>query len=119
MDQTAALSRFESHRSAGQLADFVAHSVEVAPAAADPFYHLEFERVFPDDIYARMLALMPNAADYRPMHGRSKVVGTPTRVKIDLFPEYIRHLPAEKRALWTSSAARCDRRRSSAPSSIV
>ena len=22
------------------------------------------------------------------------------RVKIDLFPEYIRHLPAEKRAIW-------------------
>ncbi|HEX3983607.1 MAG TPA: hypothetical protein VHX12_07930 [Acidisoma sp.] len=47
-----------------------------------------------------MLALMPSAADYRPMHGRSKVEGTPTRVKIDLFPEYIRNLPAEKRALW-------------------
>ena len=26
--------------------------------------------------------------------------GTHTRVKIDLFPEYIRNLPAEKRALW-------------------
>src|SRR5262249_61732037 len=26
--------------------------------------------------------------------------GTPTRVKIDLFPEYIRSLPPEKRAVW-------------------
>jgi len=38
------------------------------------------------------------------MHGRSKghdlTDGTHTRVKIDLFPEYIRNLPPEKRALW-------------------
>src|SRR6478752_6026262 len=52
----------------------------------------------------QLLALMPEASDYRPMHGRSKghdlADGTHTRVKIDLFPEYIRNLPAEKRALW-------------------
>ena len=51
-----------------------------------------------------MLANMPEASDYRPMHGRSKghdlADGTHTRVKIDLFPEYIRHLPPQKRALW-------------------
>ena len=38
------------------------------------------------------------------MHGRSKghdlADGTHTRVKIDLFPEYIRHLTTEKRTLW-------------------
>ena len=38
------------------------------------------------------------------MHGRSKGHdlddGTHTRVKIDLFPEYIRNLPPQKRALW-------------------
>ena len=47
---------------------------------------------------------MPENRDYRPMHGRSKGHdlddGTHTRVKIDLFPEYIRNLPPEKRALW-------------------
>jgi hypothetical protein len=47
---------------------------------------------------------MPEASDYRPMHGRSKghdlADGTHTRVKIDLFPEYIRHLPPAKRAVW-------------------
>jgi hypothetical protein len=51
-----------------------------------------------------VLANMPDGSDYRPMHGRSKghdlADGTHTRVKIDLFPEYIRHLPPEKRALW-------------------
>ena len=69
-----------------------------------PFYHLVFDRVFPDDVYATMLRAMPEASDYRPMHGRAKghdlEDGTHTRVKIDLFPEYIRHLPPEKRAIW-------------------
>ena len=60
--------------------------------------------MFPDDVYAAMLRAMPEASDYRPMHGRAKghdlADGTHTRVKIDLFPEYIRHLPPEKRAVW-------------------
>jgi hypothetical protein len=104
MDQTTSLGRHDRRRAVDDLADFVARSVEQARAVDKPFYHLEFDRVFPDDVYAQMLALMPQSRDYRPMHGRSKGHdlddGTHTRVKIDLFPEYIRNLPAEKRALW-------------------
>ena len=104
MDQTTTLSSHDRRRAAERLADFVAQSVDAARAVDKPFFHLEFDRVFPDDIYAQILALMPEAADYRPMHGRSKghdlTDGTHTRVKIDLFPEYIRNLPAQKRALW-------------------
>ena len=87
------------------LTSFIANSVESARASEKPFYHLEFDRVFPEDIYDSMMRLMPVVADYRPMSGRSKghirEDGTPTRVKIDLFPEYIRTLPREKRELWT------------------
>jgi hypothetical protein len=101
MDQTTTLNRHERGRAVDRLTEYVVSSIDAAPFVEAPFYHLEFNRVFPDDIYAQMLALMPNAADYRPMHGRSKVLdGAPTRVKIDLFPEYIRNLPAQKRALW-------------------
>jgi len=86
------------------LEGFVVESVDAATASETPFFHLVLDRVFPDDVYARMLAAMPAAADYRPMHGRSKghdlADGTHTRVKIDLFPEYIRHLPPQKRAVW-------------------
>ena len=86
------------------MAEFIVQSIDGARAVEKPFFHLEFDRVFPDDIYAQILALMPKSSDYRPMHGRSKghdlADGTHTRVKIDLFPEYIRNLPAEKRALW-------------------
>ena len=104
MDQTTSLSNFDRGQVAKRLSDFVAQSIEAARADEKPFFHLEFDRVFPDDIYAQILALMPETADYRPMHGRSKghdlADGTHTRVKMDLFPEYIRNLPPEKRALW-------------------
>ena len=91
-------------RMLNNLNEFVAASVDAARSSEAPFFHLEFDRVFPDDVYAAMLRAMPVATDYRPMHGRAKghdlEDGTHTRVKIDLFPEYIRHLPREKRAIW-------------------
>jgi hypothetical protein len=91
-------------RAVDRLAAFIAQSVDEARAVEVPFFHLEFDRVFPDEIYAQILALKPESRDYRPMHGRSKGHdlddGTHTRVKIDLFPEYIRNLPAQTRALW-------------------
>jgi hypothetical protein len=86
------------------LIDFAVDSVEAAPASDTPFYHLEFSRVFSEELYERMLEAMPVESDYRPMSGRSKGHvrddGTPTRVKLDLFPEYIRNLPDQKRKLW-------------------
>jgi len=104
MDQTTTLSAYDRRRAAERLAKFIVESIDGARAVEKPFFHLEFDRVFPDDIYAQILTLMPESDDYRPMHGRSKghdlKDGTHTRVKIDLFPEYIRNLPPEKRALW-------------------
>ena len=80
-------------------------SVRNARADDDPFYHLRFDSVFPPDFYAAMLRTMPEEKDYRAMSGKSKMGsvrpdGKPTRTKIDIFPEYIRHLPPEKRAVW-------------------
>src|SRR2546421_7280599 len=100
--------------SVNALTDFVAGSVRSARADDAPFYHLRFERVFPDDFYAEMLEAMPVTEDYRAMSGKSKTGssrpdGKPTRTKIDLFPEYIRHLPPKKRAIWdvTGRVLRC------------
>src|SRR5215469_811409 len=82
----------------------VVANIDAGRAIDAPFFHLEFERVFPDDVYAAMVANMPNAADYRPLPGRNKgnirEDGSSTRVKIDLFPEFTRHLPEPKRATW-------------------
>jgi hypothetical protein len=104
MDQTIGLKSLDRQRAIESLTQFVAASVDGARAVELPFHHLQFDRVFPADIYTAMLAAMPVTADYRPMSGRAKggdlADGTHTRVKIDLFPEYIRTLPPEKRALW-------------------
>ena len=91
--------------SVNDLTDFVAESVRNALADDAPFYHLRFEQVFPEDFYAEMVEEMPVAEDYRAMSGKSKVGssrpdGKPTRTKIDLFPEYTRHLPPKKREVW-------------------
>jgi hypothetical protein len=92
-------------RSVEDLIDFVMESAQAARADDIPFHHLKFDRVFPDDFYRAMLEAMPDESDYRAMSGKSKIGssrpdGKPTRAKIDLFPEYIRHLPSEKRAVW-------------------
>jgi hypothetical protein len=82
----------------------VVRAIDTATEREEPFFHLQLAGIFPDDVYALMLAAMPVVDDYRPMSGRTKSTrradGICTRVKIDLFPEYIRHLPAEKKNVW-------------------
>src|SRR5262245_52868813 len=94
----------DRHAAAANLARFLVGSIEQARGSETPFYHIEFDRVFPDDIYAAMLREMPQNTDYRALKGRNNgnllEDGTSTRVKIDLFPEYLRTLPSEKRDVW-------------------
>ena len=95
----------ESRWSAENLIEFIVDSARRGHADAKPFHHLQFDRVFPDDFYSAMLQVMPAANDYRAMSGKTKMGssrpdGKPTRTKIDLFPEYLRHLSPEKRAIW-------------------
>ncbi len=84
--------------------DYAVKAVDDARLIEAPFHHLEFDRFFPPDLYHDMIATLPVSSDYRPMSGRSKDSnrpdGSPTRVKIDLFPEYVRFLPREKRDVW-------------------
>jgi hypothetical protein len=98
--QNGLISRAEAAR----VSKSVIESIEAARSSDAPFYHLHFDRVFPDDIYAAMLREMPEARDYRVLPGRHNENilddGSATRVKIDLFPEYIRNLSPGKRDLW-------------------
>jgi len=84
--------------------EHVVGAINGAAQRHDPFYHLQLAKVFPADIYAAMLEAMPAREDYRHMSGRTKSTRTQdgggTRTKIDLFPEYIRHLPPEKKQTW-------------------
>src|SRR5258706_10399625 len=79
-------------------------SVEAAREVQTPFFHLEFHQVFPAEIYRRMMAYMPVSSDYRALPGRNNVniteTGVSTRIKVDLFREYIRHFAAQRRELW-------------------
>ncbi len=91
------------------LVEHIVAAVRRAPLVEKPFAHLELDGFFPADVYAAMLEGMPSASDYRAMSGRSRSArredGTPTRVKIDLFPEFIRHMPAAKRPVWREVGA--------------
>jgi len=113
MDQCVEFKADDCTRTIERLRDFIVASIERARVVEAPFYHLELERIFPDDIYSSMLMAMPVASDYRPLRGQNSCNvlpdGTHTRVKLDLFPEYIRHLPPEKRAVWeiVGRALRC------------
>jgi hypothetical protein len=86
------------------LVEAVVANIDAGRAVERPFFHLQFDRVFPDATYAAMMGAMPAAGDYRALPGRNNGNllddGTSTRVKIDLFPEYIRHLTAEKHRIW-------------------
>ena len=96
--------RMNRPQARAKLSEFLVGSIEQARAVEKPFYHLQFDRVFPQDIYDAMIRQMPVDRDYRALPGRNNVNilddGSATRIKIDLFPEYIRNMPAQKRELW-------------------
>jgi hypothetical protein len=102
MDQSTIPQASVRHRAVSDLTRFVVAAVDAARVKQEPFFHLEFDRVFPDDIYCAMLEAMPRTTSYRRSSRKDDILpdGTVTRAKIDLFPEYIRVLPAEQRGLW-------------------
>ena len=104
--------------SSDEMARFIVAAVNRARLVETPFFNLRFDHIFPSDVYRAMLAAMPHASEYRGMSGRSRSArrldGAPTRTKIDLFPEYIRHLPPDERGIWNlvGKALRSDKVRS-------
>lgn len=87
-----------------RLVQHLCSAIGSAPEDGEPFRHLRLSAMFPSDVYGAMLEQMPVPEDYRPMSGRTRYTrlqgGGGTRTKIDLFPEFIRHLPGAKRAVW-------------------
>jgi hypothetical protein len=84
--------------------EHITSAIDASEQHREPFHHLQLANVFPPDLYATMLESMPVKEDYRQMSGRTKSTrtndGSGTRTKIDLFPEFIRHLPEQKRQAW-------------------
>lgn len=91
------------------LSGHIAHAVRQASTADDPFYHLILDGIFPGDLYAEMMERMPSAGHFRALAGRGNVNirddGSATRVKVDLFPEYLRRLQGRQRELWAMIGA--------------
>ena len=104
MDQTVGLSATDRQRELGGFDRIYRPVGRGGAGGRDAVLSPGIRPRVPRNIYAAMLAAMPSTSDYRRMSGRRKVDvredGTPTRVKIDLFPEYIRSLPPEKRSIW-------------------
>src|SRR5215468_4124058 len=95
---------------AGQ--DLAGHMASVIARAGEcdaPFTHLELDGIFPSDVFAAMVANLPDARFYRPLRGRNNENVLPdrrcTRLKFDLLGEYIMHLPPAQRALWREVGA--------------
>jgi hypothetical protein len=102
MDQSVIPPALTRHDAVANLVRSIIAAVDNARVKDVPFYHLEFDRVFPDEVYQAMLSSMPRASLYRSSSRKDDILpdGTVTRIKIDLFPEYIRALPANQRAVW-------------------
>lgn len=88
-----------------QLTRHIVQCVETAESNDTPFFHLVLDGIFPDDIYERMLDNFPAPDTYRSaIRKRNRANfnpdGTARRVKVDLFPEYIRHLEGEQKGVW-------------------
>lgn len=87
-----------------QIIEHALGAIEAARRDFDPFPYLRLSGFFPANVYAAMREAMPVPRDYRPMSGRAKYTRTAdgggTRSKLDLFPEYIRHLSPAKKPVW-------------------
>ena len=75
-------------------------AIDGAAEGREPFAHIRLMDVLPADVYSEMLNAMPARRDYRRMSGRARSPQGDVRTKLDLFPEWIRNLPAEKRWVW-------------------
>lgn len=93
-----------NHDGTSALTAGLVRSVKAAREVQKPFFHLEFDEVFPTETYRRMMEAMPVSTDYRALPGRNNAniteQGVSTRVKVDLFREYVRHFAAQKRDIW-------------------
>jgi hypothetical protein len=89
-----------------RLADHIVGAVDGAEQCDVPFQHLVLDKIFPVDLYAEMLAAMPEDRNFQPLAGRHRrsnrrADGSTTRIKLDLLPELVRRFHPEHRRLWT------------------
>src|SRR5262245_15396178 len=82
MDQYVDFRSADRTRAVERLCDFIIASIDRARAVEAPFYHLELERIFPDEVYSSMLTAMPVASTI----GRCVAKTTATCCRTALIP---------------------------------
>jgi hypothetical protein len=82
----------------------VAHMVQIVKAATaenDPFPHFIAHKIFPDDIYREMLALLPEGSLYEAFsYEKHSTDGASNRGRLKLTEESLCRLDAYQRSLW-------------------
>jgi hypothetical protein len=92
------------------LARIVRHvvtTVERTPTKTDPFPHVFFEGIFPDDLYRDAIAAWPGAEAFAGASRRHHVdeYGGSTRRRMNLVEKSLADLPAGARRTWTTLRA--------------
>lgn len=82
-------------------AEFV-EAVNRSELRRKPFDHIYMEGLFDPDSYAALLAAMPERRFYHDLRHRDALRedGSSTRLRMYLYPELVRRLPAEQRKVW-------------------
>jgi hypothetical protein len=90
-----------------QILDHLLDQIDRTPTCDEPYSHFYLDSVFPDDIYAEMMAAMPDPQEYRPLSQKKhrNADGVSTRDVLPLSGEGLSRLPAEQRGVWESVAA--------------
>ena len=83
MDQSLFLGQADRQGASERLSQFIASSVRAGRANDAPFYHLVFERIFPDDVYNAMLTAMPVAADPAPRNMMRRSLKRKPVIRVD------------------------------------
>jgi hypothetical protein len=77
-------------------------AVERSELRHTPFDHIYMEHVLDPDTYAALLGAMPDRRFYHELRHRDALRkdGSSTRLRMYLYPEPLRRLPAEQRRVW-------------------
>jgi len=82
--------------------DSFVSAVERSELRTQPFEHIYMENVFDPQVYVELLAAMPDRRFYHELShvDALRPDGTSTRLRLYLYPEFLKRLPAEQRKIW-------------------
>jgi hypothetical protein len=94
------------NRISSRVLDHLLDQLDRTPACDEPYSHFYLENVFPDDVYAQMMAEMPAPIAYKPLSATKhrNAEGVSTRDVLPLHGDALQNLPGKQRELWSGVA---------------